>query len=253
MEGGTRDVVVVGGGVSGLTLAWHLKRAGVDVCLLEAEVQVGGCTRSEVRDGFLLEKGPFNVIVRDRAFEGLLDGLSDRVKVVTADKSARKRYIYRHGRLHLVPTNPVSLLTTGLLSFGGRLRLMSGMLWSRRGGDREETIEQVAIRRFGRDVSDTMISAVMAGIFAGRHSQAEPAGLLLVRGGRGPRGAQPDRIRPVEGLLPQEEAQAALPRAGEHRRRTRRADRRDGRDPGRRPADRDARDVHARGRTAALR
>ena len=164
---GKRDVVIVGAGVSGLTLAWHLHRAGVDVCLLEAADEVGGCTRSELRDGFLLEKGPFNVIVRDPAFEDLLEGLSDQVKVVTADKSARKRYIYRHGRLNLVPTNPISLLTTPLLTFGGRLRLMTGMMLSRRAGEREETIEQVAIRRFGRDVSDSMISAVIAGIFAG--------------------------------------------------------------------------------------
>ncbi len=163
----TRDVVVVGGGISGLTLAWHLHRAGVDVCLLEAQSEVGGCTRTEQRDGFFLEKGPFNVLVRDPAFEELLDGVSDLVKVVTASKAARKRFIYRNGSLMPVPTNPVSLAATPLLTVGGRWALVSGLIASPRGREREETIEQVAVRRFGRDVSDTMISAVVSGVFAG--------------------------------------------------------------------------------------
>ncbi len=162
-----RDVVVVGGGISGLPVAWHLHNAAVDVCLLEAGGAVGGCTRSESRDGFLLEKGPFNVIVRDPAFEALLEGVASEVTVVTASPAARRRYIYRRGRLFTVPTNPISLATTGLLSIGGKWGLMAGLLASRRGGEAEETIEQVAIRRFGKNVSDTLISAVIAGIFAG--------------------------------------------------------------------------------------
>jgi oxygen-dependent protoporphyrinogen oxidase len=162
-----RDVIVIGGGISGLTAAWHLKRAGVDLCLLEGDKEVGGVTRTERRDGFLLEKGPFNVIVRDPTFEALLDGVADEVKVVTADRAARKRYLYRGGRLLAVPTDPVRLLTTPLLSMGAKWRLVSGLIASRRSQGREETIEQVAIRRFGKEVTDTMISAVVAGIFAG--------------------------------------------------------------------------------------
>ncbi len=162
----SRDVVVVGGGISGLTAAWRLKKAGVDVFLIESRSQVGGCTTTERRNGFLLEQGPFNVIVRHEAFEELLADMSDEINVVTASKAARARYIYRRGRLHKVPTNPVSLATTGLLSPGARLRLISGLLYSPR-GEGEETIEQVATRRFGKEVADTMVSAVIAGIFAG--------------------------------------------------------------------------------------
>ncbi|MGD2110317.1 MAG: protoporphyrinogen oxidase [Phycisphaerae bacterium] len=167
MTNAPRDVVVIGGGISGLTLAWHLHRAGVDVCLLEADAEVGGCTRTEQRNGFFLEKGPFNVLVRDPAFEDLLDGVADDVKVVTAGSAARKRFIYRHGALRQVPTNPVALAITPLLTVGGRLGLVTGLLLSGRAGDREETIEQVAVRRFGRDVADTLMSAVVSGIFAG--------------------------------------------------------------------------------------
>ena len=162
-----RDVIVVGGGISGLTVAWHLKRAGLDVALLEAETEVGGCVGTEHRDGFLLEKGPFNVIVRDPAFEELLTGLSDEVEVIAASKAARARYLYRRGRLMAVPTNPVALAASPLLSLGAKCRAVSGLLVSRRGGEAEYTIEDLAVRRFGREVSDTLVSAVIAGILAG--------------------------------------------------------------------------------------
>ncbi len=167
MDDAIRDVIVLGGGISGLTVAWHLKRAGVDVALVEASEQVGGCMRTEHRDGFLLEKGPFNVIVRDPAFEELLTGLADEVQVVTASKAARARFIYRKGRLMMVPTNPVALAGSPLLSLGGKARAVGGLLVSRRGGKAEYTIEDFASRRFGGEVCDTLVSAVIAGILAG--------------------------------------------------------------------------------------
>ena len=167
MIAGTRKVVVVGGGISGLTIAWHLKRAGVDVCLLDAAPGVGGCIQTESRDGFLLEKGPFNVMVRDPSFEDLLLAVEDEVPVVAASDVAKKRYIYLNGRLSAVPTNPIALMTTGLLSLGGRLRLLRGLFVSGKAGRAEETIDQVATRRIGRQAADNLVSAAISGIFAG--------------------------------------------------------------------------------------
>lgn len=167
MHNGLRDVIVVGGGISGLTAAWKLHQAGVDVCLIEANKNVGGYARTESRDGFLLEKGPFNIIVRHHTFQTLLEDVSKDIKVVAADRAARKRFIYRHGKLHPVPTNPIALATTGLLTLRERMRLMRGLFYSSCADLQEETIEQAATRRFGRAVSDTIVSAAISGILAG--------------------------------------------------------------------------------------
>lgn len=163
----SHDVIVIGGGISGLTVAWYLRRAGVDVTLLEANPTVGGSIQTEHRDGCLLEKGPFNVIVRDPAFEELLGGLSDRITVVTAAERAKNRYIYRHGDIHVVPTNPVQLFRTPLLSLGGACRMVRGLFLSRRGRREQTTIEEFATRRFGQEVADNLVSAAIAGILAG--------------------------------------------------------------------------------------
>ncbi|RME36202.1 MAG: protoporphyrinogen oxidase, partial [Planctomycetota bacterium] len=162
-----RDVVVVGGGISGLTVAWHLKRAGMDVVLLESAASVGGCTQTQRRDGFLLEKGPFNVIVRDPAFAALLEDLGEEARVIQASPVAKKRYILHGGRLHAVPTNPLALLTTGLLSMGGRVRLLRGLVYSKPLGNHEETIAQAITRRLGRETAETIVSAAVSGIYAG--------------------------------------------------------------------------------------
>ena len=53
-----RQVIVVGGGISGLVCAYRLKQLGVPVVLLEGSARVGGLVGSERKDGFLFDSGP---------------------------------------------------------------------------------------------------------------------------------------------------------------------------------------------------
>jgi UDP-galactopyranose mutase len=53
----TADVVVVGGGISGLAFAWKAAQAGKRAVVLEREARVGGCLHSVRRDGFWYELG----------------------------------------------------------------------------------------------------------------------------------------------------------------------------------------------------
>ena len=163
-----REVIVIGGGISGLTAAWRLKMAGVDVCVLESTEVVGGAMRTERREGFLLENGPFNVIVRDPAFEHLLDEFGDEVEVIVADRAVgRARYVLHRRRLCKVPTTPIELLRTSLLTLGGKVRLIRGLAVSRRGIGVDASIHDAATRRFGRQVADGLVSAMCVGIFSG--------------------------------------------------------------------------------------
>ena len=52
------DVVVIGGGISGLTTAWRLRERGVSVAVIEAADEVGGVIQTRSADGFLCEGGP---------------------------------------------------------------------------------------------------------------------------------------------------------------------------------------------------
>ncbi|HQO79061.1 MAG TPA: FAD-dependent oxidoreductase, partial [Thermodesulfobacteriota bacterium] len=59
-----KDIVIVGGGVTGLAAAYYIQknrtqqRAPIDVLLVEKENRLGGKIRTETADGFLIEGGP---------------------------------------------------------------------------------------------------------------------------------------------------------------------------------------------------
>jgi oxygen-dependent protoporphyrinogen oxidase len=162
-----REVIVVGAGISGLVTAWRLLRAGIDVELLEANDTVGGCMQSERKDGFILEKGPFNVLVRDEEFKTLLDELADDVAPVPASPESKRRFLLRDGELHDVPMGPAGLVRTRLLSGRAKVRLLRGMLWSARSRTPDPTIAEAAERRLGPEIAETFISSIVAGVFGG--------------------------------------------------------------------------------------
>ena len=63
------DVVVVGGGVIGTSIAFHLAEAGADVCLLERDQLAGGST-SRAAGGFRAQfSDPLNIAIGLRSIE----------------------------------------------------------------------------------------------------------------------------------------------------------------------------------------
>ncbi|MBB5867860.1 phytoene dehydrogenase-like protein [Allocatelliglobosispora scoriae] len=51
------DVAVIGAGLAGLVAARHLSRAGIEVTVLEAGDDIGGRVRTDVVDGFRVDRG----------------------------------------------------------------------------------------------------------------------------------------------------------------------------------------------------
>jgi phytoene dehydrogenase-like protein len=56
-SGADSPVVIVGAGMAGLTCAVYLKEAGIDALLLEASDGIGGRVRTDLVDGFQLDRG----------------------------------------------------------------------------------------------------------------------------------------------------------------------------------------------------
>ena len=94
----SKRVAVIGGGISGLTTAFLLKRKGFDVTVFEASDVVGGNVQTLTRDGYTIEQGPNSLIRSPRLIE-LIKLLKIEDKVLPANPAAKKRYILSGGKL----------------------------------------------------------------------------------------------------------------------------------------------------------
>lgn len=160
------SLVIVGGGISGLSLAYFLieRKPSLDITILESEEKAGGKIWTDKVDGFLCEGGVNGFLDnRPRTLE-LVSKLS-LTSLKSSDK-ARKRYIFSENRLHLLPESPFSFFTSDILSLYGRLRVLFEIFVPRKKGN-DETLADFARRRLGKEAYEKFIDPMASGIFAG--------------------------------------------------------------------------------------
>ncbi len=168
-----KRVVVVGGGVAGLTTALHLKdRAGevadgVEVILLEGRDQLGGNIRTDRENGWIIEWGPNGYLDNVATTSALVKRLGLAAQVQRADERAAKRFLYRNGRLHLLPTNPLAFLSSPVLSLRGRLRVLLEPFSRSPELGVDQTIYDFGKRHIGAEAASVLIDAMVSGVFAG--------------------------------------------------------------------------------------
>ncbi len=168
-----KRVVLIGGGITGLSTAVHLNDGadaipgGLDVVVLEARERPGGNIQTDRPDGFRVEMGPNGFLDNAPATLALVDriGLTDRLQ--RANDNAARRFIYRNGRLHEVPTGPAGFLKSQVLSLPGRLRVFGEPFARSRPDDMDETVFDFAARRIGPEAAGVLVDAMVSGVFAG--------------------------------------------------------------------------------------
>jgi protoporphyrinogen/coproporphyrinogen III oxidase len=158
-------VVIVGGGISGLSTAFWLKRAGLDVRVLERASWAGGTMRTVRERGWLVETGPNSALETTPLFDEMVEALGIREQKLYADPSSDRRYIVRNGTLHVLPMSPGAFLGTRLWTIGGKIRLIAEPFIGR--AEREESIAEFVTRRLGREFLDYAINPFVAGVYAG--------------------------------------------------------------------------------------
>ncbi len=168
------DVIVVGGGISGLAAAWRLQRREVRVVLLEAAPRAGGTIGSTREHACLLESGPNSALETTPLIGELIGELGITGERIAAQPAARSRYILRDNKLIALPLSPLAFLTTPLFSAGAKLRLFREPFIGRGARAAEESVADFVRRRLGSEILDYAINPFVAGVYAG-----DPATLSL--------------------------------------------------------------------------
>lgn len=173
-SGSSSRVAVLGGGLTGLTAAWHLRQAGLAPIVFEKSARVGGAIGAQQSDGWLHELGPNSLLEGSPEVAAFIEEVGLGPRRIYASPAARQRYIVRGGRLVAMPTSPLGFVTTKLFSSQAKLALL-GEPWRARGAaDREESVADFVIRRLGREFLDYAINPFVGGVYAG-----DPAALSV--------------------------------------------------------------------------
>lgn len=167
-------LVVIGGGIAGLATAWAAADAarragqGLEVLVLERGHEVGGKARSIVHDGWLVEGGPSGFLGGRPELDALLNATGLIDDVVPARLQAKRRFLYRAGRMREIKASPIGFVRAGILSARGLARLAAEPFIPRGTASADdETVWEFAARRLGAEVADRLVSPMSLGIFAG--------------------------------------------------------------------------------------
>ncbi len=202
-------VIVLGGGISGLLAAWHLRRPGLEIEVWEASASVGGWAQTlawpgpQGEPGFL-ERGPQGLLVgRGGALDRLLRDLDLKLR---PSRPKGPRWLGKGGRRHPSPATLAGLWQAPGLGMFEQLRMLAEPFIPA-GTEAEETLQAFFTRRLGEGFARELLPALVAGVLAApperigmdtlpRLKRLEARGGLLIGGLR----AGPEHTRlPVGG------------------------------------------------------
>ena len=165
-------VLVVGGGITGLTTAYALGQAGVPTLLVEASERLGGKVGTVRRDGFLVETGPDSFIsYRPAALELARElGLGDALIRPTEPRTVRIRARDRFARLPdgmglVLPTRMRPFITSDLFSPVEKLRMGLDLVLPRDGLDRDVALGTFLRRRLGPALVERLAGPLIGGVY----------------------------------------------------------------------------------------
>jgi protoporphyrinogen/coproporphyrinogen III oxidase len=182
-------VVVIGAGLAGLAAADAAAArqgdGGARVTIIEPANRPGGVLGTVRENGWLVERSADCFLAARPEGLDLVRRLGLDEEIIGVDPTARRALVWHAGRAVPVPVGfrlmapgrIRGILATPLLSPGGRLRLLAErFIPPRRGAsaDADESLEQFAVRRLGREAFERLVQPLASGIWT-----ADPARLSM--------------------------------------------------------------------------
>lgn len=160
------DILIFGAGLTGLTMAYYLKKAGRKVILIEGSDRTGGVIETISEDGFTYETGPNTGVLSTPEIAELFEDLNGHVDLETPGSASGARWIWKKGQWHALPSGLVDAVRTPLFSSADKLRILAEP-FKRKGKDPDENVADLVRRRLGPTYLDYAVDPFISGIYAG--------------------------------------------------------------------------------------
>ncbi|MBL8290574.1 MAG: protoporphyrinogen oxidase [Bryobacterales bacterium] len=168
--------VIVGGGISGLSAAYYLGKAGITPTVVEREPRLGGVITTEVVDGCVIEGGPDSFLAAKPAALELIGELGLAGEVIASNDDRRVTYILKGGRLvplpdglmMMVPTKVLPVAASSLLGWGTKIKM--GLEYFRKPGEgsgRDRSVADFVREHYGQETVDYLAEPLLAGVYGG--------------------------------------------------------------------------------------
>jgi protoporphyrinogen/coproporphyrinogen III oxidase len=165
------NLIVIGGGISGLLAAHHAANQSQHVLLLEQTNTLGGMVQTCQVNGFTLEAGPHTFPATATTLLQVCQQIG--LNPVPVEPTAKKRYLVHKGRLCAAPADPFAAICTPLLSVGGKLALLTEPFKPRllHQATSDVDVQTFVTHRFGAEVANNLVAPLLTGIYAGNTHQ----------------------------------------------------------------------------------
>jgi oxygen-dependent protoporphyrinogen oxidase len=181
-------LIVVGGGLAGLAALHHARASGVEAVLLEASDRVGGLVRTEMKDGFVIDRGPESILADKPAAVTLAEKVGLEPEIIRTIPDNRGAFVVHGGRLERVPegfsliapTNIPAFLASPVFSARGKARALLDLVLPRGPVRADESLASFVERRLGREVLDRIAQPMVGGIY-GAHPSVLSLGATMPR------------------------------------------------------------------------
>ena len=158
------QALIVGAGISGLTTAFALRKAGIDARIVDRASRPGGLIQSVRRDGYLVECGPQS-FSGNASLTSICRDLEILDRRILADSKA-PRFVLINGALEKVPLGP-GLLVSPLMGGGTRTALFRDVFGRSEAPDSDESVASFIRRKFSPTLLDRLVGPFVSGIYAG--------------------------------------------------------------------------------------
>ncbi len=168
------SVAIIGAGISGLTVAWLLKKKGFNVRLFERENRPGGSIVTQKEGDWLIDLGPNSTLETSLELKNMVAELELQEEKVYANPLSDNRFILRGGTLHVLPLKPGAFLKTSLFSWKAKLRLLKEPFIGPTQAE-DVSLADFVRYRLGSEFLDYAINPFVAGVYAGDPEQLSTA------------------------------------------------------------------------------